>query len=347
MYGRLFPRGARSAPETPVPRRWNVMRRPRAILPLPALVPLVGAAPSLSAQAVEAPPALTAADYERAERFLAPHTEPLVLRGEVDARWAPDGSAFWYRNRIEGGHEFVRVDPRAPSRERAFDHERLAAALGAVIGQPVAPLRIPIAELLLSDDELRLGLEDGRWVRCDADGDPCAPIEPPRRPARNEGLAPDGRHAAFLREHDLWVRDLATGEETRLTTDGEEDFGYATDNAGWTRSDRPVLRWSPDSRKIATFRHDSRGVGMMYVTSVNVGHPELDAWRYPLPGDSLIFRIHRVVVHLDRPEGQRVVPLDMEPDAHRSTVCDHVSCGGTFADVEWSADSERIVFVSS
>ena len=32
----------------------------------------------------------------------------------------------------------------------------------------------------------------------------------------------------------LWVRDVATGKETQLTTDGVKDFGYATDNAGWT-----------------------------------------------------------------------------------------------------------------
>ena len=50
------------------------------------------------------------------------------------------------------------------------------------------------------------------------------------------------------------------------------------------RSDRPVLLWSPDSRKIATFQHDARGVGEMYLVTTNVGHPELDAWKYPLPG---------------------------------------------------------------
>ena len=61
------------------------------------------------------------------------------------------------------------------------------------------------------------------------------------------------------------MRDVATGRETQLTTDGVKDFGYATDNAGWTRSDRPILLWSPDSKKIATFQQDQRGVGEMYL----------------------------------------------------------------------------------
>src|SRR5690606_25158967 len=122
----------------------------------------------------------------------------------------------------------------------------------------------------------------------------------------------------------------ATGRETRLTTDGEKDVAYATNNAGWTRNDRPVLLWSPDSRSIATFRHDGRGVGEMYLTTTNVGHPILEAWKYPLPGDSAIFMIERVIIHVD---GPRVVKLDMPPDPHRSTVCDHIVCGGEWADI--------------
>jgi hypothetical protein len=59
------------------------------------------------------------------------------------------------------------------------------------------------------------------------------------------------------------VRDIATGQERQLTTDGVENFGYATDNAGWALSDRAILKWSPDSRKIATQQQDERRVGDM------------------------------------------------------------------------------------
>ena len=167
------------------------------------------------------------------------------------------------------------------------------------------------------------------------------------RRSRDIVVSPDGRWGAFTRDYDLWLRDLSTGEEFPLTTGGTQDYGYATNNAGWMRSDRPVLRWSPDSDKIATFRHDGRGVGMMYLTTTNVGHPELDAWRYPLPGDSAIFRIERVILDVSEPHDPELVELDMPADPHRSTVCDHVYCGGTFADVEWTEDGERLAFVSS
>ena len=102
--------------------------------------------------------------------------------------------------------------------------------------------------------------------------------------------------------------------------DGIEDFGYATNNAGWIKRDDPVVTWSPDSRKLATFQHDGRGVSMMYLVRTQVGEPELEAWRYPLPGDSVIFRVHRVVIDLDGPNGPLLIRLRMPPDQHRSMV---------------------------
>ena len=169
---------------------------------------------------------------------------------------------------------------------------------------------------------------------------------PARSNARQEGTpSPDGKRAAFIRDWNLWVRDLTTGQERQLTTDGVKDFGYATDNAGWIRSDRAIVLWSPDSRRIATFQQDDRPVGEMYLVSVAVGHPRLDAWKYPLPGDSVVAMIHRVIIDVDAP---RVVRLQMPPDVHRSTVCDHIVCEGTrLADAQWSPDGMRLAFVSS
>ena len=102
------------------------------------------------------------------------------------------------------------------------------------------------------------------------------------RRAAGEVLSPDGKYAAFIRDWNLWIRDFATGAERPLTTDGIENFGYATDNAGWKRSNKPILSWSPDSKKIATFRQDQRYVSNMYLVRTKIGAPELVEWKYPL-----------------------------------------------------------------
>ncbi len=293
---------------------------------------------------------VTEGDYARAESFLGQHTSPLVFRASVRPTWL-GGDRFWYRNTIPEGTEFVRVDPASGTRELAFDHDRLAAAISEVVDPTYTANSLPLRNLALSDDGRFAEFEvQGMPMMCDLSMYACTEftggsgeVEAPPYSM----TSPDGSKAAFIREHNLWMKNLDNGEETQLTTDGIEDFGYATNNAGWIKSPRPVMLWSPDSKKIATFQHDARGVGMMYLVNTQVGHSELEAWRYPLPQDSVIFRISRVIIHVDEPE-PRVVRLQMSPDQHRGTTTDHVAArDGTFMDNDWSADSQHLAFVSS
>src|ERR1051326_8842064 len=161
---------------------------------------------------------------------------------------------------------------------------------------------------------------------------------------RRDAPSPDGKRTVLIKDWNLWVRDVATGKETALTTDGVKDYGYATDNAGWTRSDRPIVSWSPDSRKVATFRQDQRASGEMYLVDTKVGHPNLQAWKYPLPGDKDVTMIERVVIDVEQ---GTTVPFKMPPDQHRSTLCDDVACGATWDDVQWAPDGSTVAFVST
>jgi len=294
---------------------------------------------------------VTAEDYARAEAFLAGATAPLVFGASVQPTWL-SGDRFWYRNTVRDGAEFVLVDAAAGTRSRAFDHDRLAVAIGAVTGDRVEPLALPFRSIELSAeaDVLTAQASEVR-LRCDLTAYTCEAADPAPDGDPNAIPSPDGTKAAFIRDHNLWLRDLDTGAETPLTTDGIEDFGYATNNAGWVKRDSPVLLWSPGSDMIATFQHDARGVGMMHMATTNVGHPELESWKYPLPGDSLIFRISRVVIHVGEPaagQPHRVVRLALPPDPHRSSTTDHVAGrGGVFLDVEWSADGSQLAFLSN
>ncbi len=273
------------------------------------LVGILGIALASSLANGQQAPVVTAADYARAERFLRDNVLPLVSGMGVQPTWL-SGDRFGYRTTVGGRSQFILVDPaRATRIQCSPETDRCGGALDP---REVSRLQ-PQAQ---------------------------------RGPgARAESLSPDGKRAAFIRNYNLWVRDLSTDRETQLTTDGQKDFGYATDNAGWIKSDRPVVVWSPDSRKIATFQQDERAVGEMYLVNIKVGHPQLQAWKYPLPGDSVIATIQRVAINVDTP---RVIRFQMPPDAHRSTLCDHVICRGTeWADVEWYPDASHVAFVST
>ena len=166
----------------------------------------------------------------------------------------------------------------------------------------------------------------------------------PKYNFRKESLSPDGKKVVYIKEWNLWMRNLETDEEVQLTNDGIENFGYATDNAGWRKSDRPILLWSPDSKKIATFQQDQRHVSDMYMVKTKVGAPELSQWKYPLPEDEEIIQIHRVIIEL---ESGKMIRLKKDPDARRGTLCDDISCTGKFDDNEWNEDGSKLAFVST
>ncbi|MBO6576497.1 MAG: DPP IV N-terminal domain-containing protein [Rhodothermales bacterium] len=296
---------------------------------------------------------VTEADYMRAERMLRQHTTPMVYRNAVSPNWMEDGT-FWYRVRSAEGAEFVRVFPEARRNKRrpAFDHARLAEALSQVSEADYDAWSLPFFSFEFQDGDRSIAFTaEGSPMVCDLRRYRCEAGEALEEETAatpwwrsTDIVSPDGAREAFVKDHNLWVRDKETGAERQMTFDGEEDYAYATNNAGWTKSDRPVVLWSPDSEKIATFKHDGRGVSMMHLVNTQQGAPELESWRYPFPGDSLIFRIERVVIHVD---DARVVRLDMPADDHRSTITDHIVDGGQWADIEWSDDSSRLFFVSS
>ena len=170
------------------------------------------------------------------------------------------------------------------------------------------------------------------------------PASPTGRRRSFDAVSPDGTKTVFIKDWNLWVRNLNTKEEKQLTTDGQKDYGYATDNAGWKHSDAAIVSWSPDSKKIATFQQDQRKVNDMYLVTTNVGAPTLQQWKYPLPGDEHIATIRRVVIDVD---AAKVVSLNVAPDPHRATLSDDISSGGSLDDIDGSEDVSEVAFVSS
>ena len=286
---------------------------------------------------------LTAQDYDRAVRMLAPTVNPMVVGGTAPrVSWLADGR-FAYRSVRPSGTEFVLVNPRAKSRTPLFDNARIATALGTASGTTITPASLPFTAVELVDDGRSMLVDVGRRrFRCEVSGTSCTAAGQAGTPVPGAVAvrSPDGRREAFIRNWNLWLRDVATGAETQLTTDGVTDFGYATDNAGWTSSDRAILRWSPDSRKIATQQQDERNVGEMYLVRTAVGHPTLKAWTYPLPGDRVVAMVHRVVIDVDT---RTVVHLKMAPDFHRATLDDDISMD----DYAFSPDGAQLALVST
>jgi len=321
------------------------MRRFTGLLLRHALLAFPLTLAATSTAAAQSRRVFTAADYDRAVRMLSSTVSPLVVGGTAPGvTWLADGQ-FHYRSVRPAGTEYVLVDPRAKSRAPLFDHAKLATALSAAAGGgSFSATSLALQGVELSSDRRSVTVTTGgRRFRCDVAGALCTALGQAPTPPGPRGLAvisPDGARAAFIRHWNLWVRDVASGAETQLTTDGVKDFGYATDNAGWVTSDRAILLWSPDSKKIATQQQDERTVGDMYLVQTKVGHPVLRSWKYPLPGDSVVAMVHRVVIDVDT---KTTVRLRMAPDFHRATLGDDIS----MSDYDFSPDGSKLALAST
>ena len=97
------------------------------------------------------------------------------------------------------------------------------------------------------------------------------PVQP--EGAVNLTYSPDSTKLAFTRDNDLYVVEISTGEETRLTFDGTDLIlnGYAS----WVYYEEILGRasrykafwWSPDSRKIGFYRFDNTEVPLFPIYS--------------------------------------------------------------------------------
>src|SRR5260370_6055905 len=169
----------------------------------------------------------TSADYARAEKFMGYNTTPLVLGAGVRPTWLAD-ERFWYRVTTARGSEFILVDSVKGTRTPAFAHAKVATALSNASGRQYTGEQLPFQEIELSSDGLSISFQaGGRW-QCDVQGAKCTALEGGSAAGGGRGgrgggrggrgggagaaapevLSPDKKHAAFIRDSNLWARDI-------------------------------------------------------------------------------------------------------------------------------------------
>jgi dipeptidyl-peptidase-4 len=116
--------------------------------------------------------------------------------------------------------------------------------------------------------------------------------------------SPDGQKVAFVRENNLFIIDLATKEEIKVTDDGEFnhiingtcDWVYE-EEFGFTKA----FHWSPDGKKIAYYKFDESRVKEYTLTYYGDLYPELYTYKYPKAGeDNSLVNIY--VYHIEKEE---------------------------------------------
>jgi dipeptidyl aminopeptidase/acylaminoacyl peptidase len=255
----------------------------------PAVLCLVAAIQSAAQGTLE--------DYQRAQRFLPGNLRHQVFAADARPNWIEKTNRFWYRRVGPKGTEFVLVDAEKNTSASAFDHPRLAAALSRATKQEYKPTELPFdsIEFVNEGKAIRFEVGDEQWT-CGLDNYECKQ-EPAQNP--DESLSPDKRWAAYLKDHNLYLRNVSTGQIAQFTQDGVAGWDYATplpslqpmvEQGTEELKQKPAVFWAPDSSKLITYRIDSRSAGRF--TSIQFVppdqlRPKAFAVVYPLPGETL------------------------------------------------------------
>jgi dipeptidyl-peptidase 4 len=287
--------------------------------------------------------------YQVAEQLLPHRWKELVTPGYVRPNWISGSDRFWYGRKSGMTTKYVLVDPATGSTELGFDAEDVARALSSVLGRPVEPGNLPVDGLEVRDGELLRLHVDGRcWLW---DSSQATVIEANESvPDRlGDSVSPDGRWSVSVRDHNLIVRERATGEERPLTDDGVASHGYGSQpdisNSRFTfelvgARLPPAVAWSPDSRRLLTHRIDQRSLPLMYYvqsTPRDGGRPRLHSEHYAMVGENAVATGELVVIDVET--GERT------PDASPEIIVPFRS-PVTTRRVWWARDGGSFYFIS-
>ncbi len=203
--------------------------------------------------------------------------------------WTADGRVLLLDERKPAAERtFETLDPESGVRRATVDRSVALASLAGLAGETAGPQELTwphsfdhsrgLALYELGGDIYLLKLASSRFER----------LTRTAAPEVNARLSPDGRSVGFVRDNDLYVLDVASRAERRLTSDGSpavlngvlsfvywEEIFHRHDDGFW---------WSDDSQAIAFLRSDESKVDLATFTSFKPAVPEVITQRYPRVG---------------------------------------------------------------
>ncbi|EGK02205.1 S9 family peptidase [Dysgonomonas gadei] len=232
--------------------------------------------------------------YKQADRFRDKYTDKYYY-GLSDIKPVNESHSFWYLTRTPKGSEFFLINADKKEVSPAFDQQKLATALAKVINKETDPYKLPFRTLQYSKnmDSIYFSVDETKYTCLLADYTISKDKDQTPRndyywggifkeDRKDKVKSPDGKQEAYISEGNLWVTDLATKENKKISIDGSVSEYYSSN-----------IYWSPDSKKIVCCKYrpaETRKLLLIASSPKDQLQPKTEEYDYPKPGDALPIR---------------------------------------------------------
>ena len=239
----------------------------------------------------------TVEDYKRAFSLAEKFSANKVYYSNVRPTWIEDTHDFWYVRHTPQGDEYVLVNADKKTKKPLFDQKKFAETVNAAMGKNLDPAKLNLGYIRVSKDlsAITFIMDNHTWeygtkksTLKDLGELPKREPEPHWMVVSDEKdfppvTSPDGKYVAFIRNHNVAVRNAATGEVRELSLDGALGNYYSS-----------YIQWSPDSKYVLV--NKLRPAEKHYVYYVESSpkdqlQPKLHKQEYAKPGEELNFHL--------------------------------------------------------
>lgn len=218
-----------------------------------------------------------------------------IYNAPKDFHWQND-QVFWYVNKTKQGSQYIKINAASKTRDLAFDHSKMASSLSEFLKDSITANNIEIHDL--QEDEIQNTIKfktDKLELLCDLTTYKIELLDSLDQSRRSrywgkrenekgsEAIKSDnGKFSAYIKNYNLYVKNLETDVEQQLSFDGSAGFYYSSN-----------ILWSPDSEKLMAYKfRPSEDHKIYFVESSPEDQlqPKLHSRDYLKPGDQVAFR---------------------------------------------------------
>jgi dipeptidyl-peptidase-4 len=249
---------------------------------------------TVTAQTVSGTPVQNA-NFELAERFTPQKMDKLIGTTNIFPRWIEDSNDFWYSYETADGKQWYYVHTEERRQRPLFDRDDIAAQLSEQFKRPFNALDLDLKGFDYDTDKERFTFHvDSIEFTYNVNTNTLVQGDSLKAEKREpwQTYSPDSTWIAYAQNHNLFVMSADTSDTTvmQLTEDGERWFSYQWDQGSTdsTKKMRARVRWFDDESKLYVQRTDYRKVEELWVINYLKKRPELETYKYAMPGEEEI-----------------------------------------------------------